>query len=246
LGKDPLSETEWTALRALYEGELRLVDSIARQIVAAVGRDGDPSNTLVFLLSDHGENLGDHGHLTHIFNLYDTNLRIALLARGPGFAPSSTEKRLVQITDLYPTILKAAGLEPEAHCAGLRSARQAAGATTAVGVARHAEDLARDVSAETRASGVLDRSQARALGRGERALQGDPRFRRFARECLTSSRIQVETTPLVRESIDANVLKGLEAFIDITRAKATARTSTAEITNDPAVHDALRALGYVE
>ena len=118
-GGQPPDERQLAALRALYEGALLRTDRIAEALLAEVDAHGDPKNTLVFVLSDHGENLGEHGHLSHVFNLYDTNLRIALLARGPGFAAGAHESRPVQITDVYPTILRAAGLAPEASCVGL-------------------------------------------------------------------------------------------------------------------------------
>lgn len=117
--KLPLSEPEWTKLRALYEGDLRATDAVVRALVTAVDENSSPAGTLIFVLSDHGENLGDHDHISHVFNVYDSNLRIALFARGPGFEGGTVDTSLTQITDLYPTILHAAGLEPEPSSVGL-------------------------------------------------------------------------------------------------------------------------------
>jgi len=119
VGQDPLAESEWDLLRRMYQGEIRVVDEITRVIFEAVDAISDPDDTLCFVLSDHGENLGDHGHFTHIMNLYDSNLRIVLLARGPGFGAGHVEDRLVGIHDLYPTILSAAGLDPGEHLSGV-------------------------------------------------------------------------------------------------------------------------------
>jgi arylsulfatase A-like enzyme len=121
--RHPLSRDEWEAVTRMYEGSLRMDDGLARALVAAVDSavaSSDPSReTLIFILSDHGENLGDHGHIGHIFNLYDSNIRIALVARGPGFQPGSAEENLVQITDVYATVLAAAGLERPAWAEGV-------------------------------------------------------------------------------------------------------------------------------
>jgi arylsulfatase A-like enzyme len=114
-----LDERELGELRALYAGALRRVDAITEALMAVFDEHSDPKETFVFVLSDHGENLGEHGHVSHVFNLYDTCLRIALLARGPGFDPGAEDEHEVQITDVYPTVLKAAGLEPEEGCVGL-------------------------------------------------------------------------------------------------------------------------------
>ncbi|MBK7644522.1 MAG: sulfatase [Planctomycetes bacterium] len=114
-----LDERELGNLRALYEGTLRRVDAITAALMSVVDQHADPKNTLVFVLSDHGENLGEHEQISHMFNLYESTMRIALLARGPGFGAGVVEEHQAQITDIYPTVLRAAGLEPEPICTGL-------------------------------------------------------------------------------------------------------------------------------
>jgi len=106
--EDPLSDEEWSKVTSMYEGALRVSDRIVEAIVEAVDDVADPENTIVFVVSDHGENLGDHDHSTHILNLYDTNLRIVMLARGPGFEPGVVRDP-VQILDVPTTVLAAAG-----------------------------------------------------------------------------------------------------------------------------------------
>jgi arylsulfatase A-like enzyme len=117
--KNPLSEGERAAVASMYLGALRTVDEIAGAVVAAVDAHSHPGRNVVFILSDHGENFGDHGHVTHIFNLYDSNLRIVCLARGPGFPAGAVEKKLVHITDLHATALAIAGIESAPGAAGL-------------------------------------------------------------------------------------------------------------------------------
>ena len=43
-----------------------------------------PENTIISVLSDHGESLGEHGEYTHGVFVYDSTLRIAFLMSGPG------------------------------------------------------------------------------------------------------------------------------------------------------------------
>ena len=88
-------------------------DAIVEAILAQVDEVADPSETVALVVSDHGENLGDHGHFAHVFNLYDSNLEVVLLARGPGFEPGSSDAMIVQLTDVYPTLLRVAGIEIE-------------------------------------------------------------------------------------------------------------------------------------
>lgn len=117
--KNPLTEEEWARLTALYEAQLLNVDDVARGVIACVDAVSDPRETIVVILSDHGENLGDHGHLTHILNVYDTNLRIPMIVRGPGFESGAVDTRPVQIHDLFTTVIRAAGLVEGDYVRGL-------------------------------------------------------------------------------------------------------------------------------
>lgn len=109
VGSEPLTPDDVAAGRDLYDAEIRYADAIAERIVREVER-ASTRERLVVIASDHGENFGEHGHMGHAFALYDSTLRIALLAQGPGFAPGSADRRLVEIADLFPTFLAAAGL----------------------------------------------------------------------------------------------------------------------------------------
>jgi arylsulfatase A-like enzyme len=46
-----------------------------------------------------------------MFDLGESLTRAVLLARGPGFAAGAVDDRLAQVSDVYPTLLGAAGLE---------------------------------------------------------------------------------------------------------------------------------------
>ena len=243
--KKPLADEEWARLRALYEGELRATDAVVQQIVARIDQASDPKNTLVFLLSDHGENLGDHGHITHIFNLYDTNLKIALLARGPGFAPGTQEKKLVQILDLYPTILRAAALEPETGITGI-DLRGKLPEARLLSAALDYPTLSFDTfSKDIRDSGALD-PYKRELSAAISARYKVIRASNGPLEIYDLISDPGETKPLATEAIDADTLKGLVTFLDMSAARATTHLKSSELTQDPAVLKALKALGYVE
>jgi len=73
-------------------------------------------------VSDHGENIGEHGFLGHQYSLYDTVLQVPLVVHGGEFSSTHVRTdRLVQTADLAPTLLDVAGIDaPE-----LREASQA-------------------------------------------------------------------------------------------------------------------------
>ena len=69
------------------------------------------TQTLVIFMSDHGELLGDH----HLYfkgpHFYEGAIRVPLIVRYPdgGYAAGSEIEDLVELTDLAPTLLEAAG-----------------------------------------------------------------------------------------------------------------------------------------
>lgn len=246
-GKDPLSQLEWEWMRALYEGELRQTDAVVGALVKAVDARAAGRETLVFVLSDHGENLGDHGHVSHVFNLYDSNLRIALLARGPGFAPGMRERKLAGIRDLHPTILKAAGVRP-------------------AGDAGHdALDLRGPLPEQRLLGASLDHPRLSLESFPDEIESGkelDP-WRRSL-EAAISSRWKLvrgsdgsceaydlpadprEEHPVPCDQLDPGTRRALEAWLDLLQADTAAGSGPAAVPQDAATRDALRSLGYVE
>lgn len=242
--RSPLSGDEWRALRALYEGDLVECDRLVERIVALVDAASPPDETLVFVLSDHGENLGDHDHVSHVFNVYDSNLKIALIARGPGFAKGAVNDRLAQITDVYATVLRAAGLEPEKGL-GLFDLRGELPQERLLGASLDFPKLSLETFPEaTRAAGGPLDPYKREL---EAAISA--RWKVIRDE---TGRVEIydliadpnETRPLGADVAGEGVTSGLGAFLDVVRGKKTGRAS--ELTDDPAMRAQLRALGYVE
>jgi arylsulfatase A-like enzyme len=243
----PLDETEWRQLRGLYEGDVRQCDEIVRRLVDEVDRSLDPRRTLLFVLSDHGENLGDHDHVSHVFNLYDSNLRIALFARGPGFAPGAVERRLVQITDLHPTILRAAGLEPCAGSAALDLRRplpderilHASLDWPRITLTTFPEPLRAD-------GGPLDRykrSLVAAVSARWKLIRGSD----GSVEAYDLRADPDEQRPVALDTLAGPVRTGLEAFLEVSaRGAAASGAGDVPLPTDPQTLEALRALGYTQ
>ena len=99
-----------------YDAELRNVDRLVEQMANVLKHAGCWDDTVFVVLSDHGENLGDHGFLNHQFCLYESLIRIPLIIRYPTCFPAGTnETAPVQITDLFPTLLDLAGVDVSQH-----------------------------------------------------------------------------------------------------------------------------------
>ena len=93
-----------------YDGEIAYADELVGRLRASLERRGLYDTSLVVLLSDHGEGLGDHGEREHGLFLYRETIRVPLIVKLPGARDAGhrvTEP--VQHIDLVPTILELAG-----------------------------------------------------------------------------------------------------------------------------------------
>jgi tetratricopeptide (TPR) repeat protein len=85
------------------------------RLVDALGRLGLREDTLLVVTSDHGEGLGEHRETLHGFFIYESTLAVPLLIRGPGVVPGARIENLVQLVDLFPTLVETMALEPPAN-----------------------------------------------------------------------------------------------------------------------------------
>ena len=115
---DEMSEEDHRLLRAAYWAMCDLIDTGVGQILDALERSGQRENTLVIFMSDHGEMLGDHGIYLKGPYFYEPAIRVPLIVAGPGVQRGKVSKALVELVDLAPTLLDAAGLAPHSGMQG--------------------------------------------------------------------------------------------------------------------------------
>src|SRR2546425_9761997 len=90
----------------LYDGEIAYADSALGTFVAYIKKKGWYENSLVVVVGDHGEGLGEHHENTHGIFLYDSTTHVPLIVKLPGQRNSGrivTEQ--VRTTDILPTVL---------------------------------------------------------------------------------------------------------------------------------------------
>jgi arylsulfatase A-like enzyme/Tfp pilus assembly protein PilF len=95
-----------------YDGEIAYSDENVGRVIDALKKRGLYDNSLVILLGDHGESLGEHGEKTHGLFIYDATVRIPLIFKLPG-ATAARGRRIagpLRIIDVLPTSLQALGL----------------------------------------------------------------------------------------------------------------------------------------
>lgn len=95
---------------APYDGEIAYVDSNIGRLIAALEQTGQLDRTLVTVMADHGEGLGDHGEAEHGMFLYDSVLHVPWVMRLPGKdAAGAVVKTQVRSIDVLPTLAAIAG-----------------------------------------------------------------------------------------------------------------------------------------
>lgn len=87
-----------------YAAEVRYMDLQIGRVIAALRESGRLDDTLIAVVSDHGEGLGDHNWKHHRI-LYQEQIHVPLLLRVPGAPAGGVVKDLVRTTDICPTVL---------------------------------------------------------------------------------------------------------------------------------------------
>ena len=97
---------------APYDGEIAYVDSALGKLFAALKAEGLYDSSLIVIVGDHGEALGEHGEESHGFFLYDETIHVPLVIREPMARGAGVQvDKPVGLVDVAPTVLRAIGAE---------------------------------------------------------------------------------------------------------------------------------------
>lgn len=108
----PPSPRDLAHLRALYDGEIAFDDAQLAPLLKTLDTAFDPANTLLILLSDHGEAFGEHGMLLHGNSAYREELQVPMIWRWPGVLPQNHRVKLpVATTDIPTTLARLLGIQ---------------------------------------------------------------------------------------------------------------------------------------
>jgi choline-sulfatase len=115
---DPPEPYRTTFAGRPYDGEIAFADAQLARVFDWLRSSGREQDTVVAVLSDHGESLGEHREVTHAVLLYEATLHVPFLLAGPGVPPGVTVPGRVSTVDLAPTLLRLLGLEPPPEMTG--------------------------------------------------------------------------------------------------------------------------------
>ncbi len=105
------SPEEHQRITAAYYAMIEQVDTALGHMLQTLEETGQADNTIVIFMSDHAEMLGDHGIYLKGPYFYDCLTRVPLIIRWPKhFQGGRQIDALVELVDVVPTLLDAAGI----------------------------------------------------------------------------------------------------------------------------------------
>lgn len=102
---EPFSELERGVLSDFYDAEVAFQDHLLAPLLETLSTDYHRENSLVVIVSDHGEMLGEHNLMGHGFRVYQELVHVPLIIRSPGQTSGSHIPDLVSTRQLFHTIL---------------------------------------------------------------------------------------------------------------------------------------------
>lgn len=96
----------------LYDGEIAYADSALGSFLAYLKQRGWYANSLIIVVGDHGEGLGDHHEDTHGIFLYDSTLHVPMIFKLSGQHAGKVIQSQTRTTDILPTILDLLNIAP--------------------------------------------------------------------------------------------------------------------------------------
>ncbi|HXQ63743.1 MAG TPA: choline-sulfatase [Steroidobacteraceae bacterium] len=108
LDQQPVTDAQVRAARRAYYGAVSYVDDQVGILVAALADARFASNTIVLLLADHGDMLGERG-LWYKMSFFEPACRIPLIVHAPGRFEPRRVSGLVSLLDVLPTLGGLAG-----------------------------------------------------------------------------------------------------------------------------------------
>ena len=95
-----------------YVGEIAYVDSQVGRLLAWLDENGRARDTVVIVMGDHGESLGEHGESGHGFFIYEGATRVPFIVRAPyDTMQGHRVAEVVRAVDVSPTVFDLLAVE---------------------------------------------------------------------------------------------------------------------------------------
>jgi choline-sulfatase len=216
-----------------YAGEIAFVDSQVGRLLAWLDAHQLLDKTIVVVIGDHGESLGDHGEGTHGFFVYESVLHVPLLIRTPYDAMGGRKvSDVVRNVDVLPTVLDLLGIPASDKFEGQSLVSLMTGARSGLGLEAYAEAVYPRFH-----FGWSDLRTLRA-GRYKYIEAPRPELYDLEKDPKESTNIYPQ-----RRALGGQMRARLHSLEQ--RLSATASSARAPAEIDPDTRDRLASLGYV-
>jgi arylsulfatase A-like enzyme len=116
-GELALEEPDRHFVVSAYDEEILFVDGQVGRLLEGLRARALLESSVVFLVSDHGEEFWEHGGFEHGHAMFQELLHVPMIVWGPGVEPRRIAEP-ASLVDVLPTLLDALGLPPEDGIAG--------------------------------------------------------------------------------------------------------------------------------
>jgi len=110
---DPYTPPEPFASRfknSPYAGEIAYTDQAVGEVIDKLKDLDLYDSSIIIIVSDHGESLGEHGESTHGYFVYHSTTKVPLIIKLPGRREAKRVDEIVSLVDIVPTVLSRLGL----------------------------------------------------------------------------------------------------------------------------------------
>jgi choline-sulfatase len=112
LEEQPVGDAQIHSARRAYYGACAFVDDGFGRILNALAETRLADDTIVIVIADHGEMLGERG-LWYKMNFFDPACRIPMIVHAPVRFAAGRVEASVSLVDILPTLLDLAGVSPD-------------------------------------------------------------------------------------------------------------------------------------
>jgi arylsulfatase A-like enzyme/tetratricopeptide (TPR) repeat protein len=217
-----------------YDGEIAFVDAQVGRVIEYLRRHDLLEQTVIAVIGDHGEGLGQHGESAHGFFIYESSTHVPFIVRVPRAAGMQGRRIAdpVRAVDLMPTVLDLLGVQVPAGLAGTSLVPLMSGRAATLDLEGYAEALY--------PLHHFGWSDLKALRAGRYKLIDAPRPELYD---LSEDPGEERNVFEERRALGDTMMARLRA-LDAEFARQTAPAGpTADV--DPEVRSRLAALGYV-
>ncbi len=103
--EEPFSSLEFETLSDFYDAEVAYQDHLMGRLLEELNSSYHQENTMVIIVADHGEMLGENNFMGHSFRLYPELIHVPLIIRYAGQYEAKTVKDITSTTQLFHTII---------------------------------------------------------------------------------------------------------------------------------------------